>query len=368
MNIENIVKNFKFKGEFVNGYRYGSGHINQTYVAIFKQSEFNYRRYLLQKINHQVFKNVEGLMSNIKHVTEFQRQSILNQGGNPDLESLTLVDTLDDKYFYKHVDGTYWRAYYFIEEGIGFDFTENPKHFFESGIAFGRFQNDLAQFDTALLTETIPNFHHTGKRFEAFLEALDKNLSGRKALAKKEIDFYLERKNYTEVITSLLDTNQMPYRVTHNDTKLNNVLISPITHKAICVIDLDTIMKGSIVYDFGDSIRFGANTSSEDEKDLNKVNFSLELFETYAKAFIGEVKGSLQPIEIEHMAFGAILMTYECGMRFLTDYLNGDTYFRTKYDDHNLVRARTQMKLVSDMESVFDQMKAIVHKVVQTNI
>lgn len=361
MNIHNIANHFSFTGNFVNGFRYGSGHINETYVVVYEQQHC-FTRYLLQKINTKIFTNPIGLMSNIRKVLDFAHEVIFENGGNPSIEALTIIQTKDNKDFYIDDSGEFWRAYLFIEYGTGFEIIETSDHFYESGVAFGRFTNLLQKFPATELVDTIPNFHNTKIRFENLLKALDENKANRRQSVVNEINFFLERKAYSTRIVDMLESGKMPYRVTHNDTKLNNVLINPLTGKALCVIDLDTIMKGSVLYDFGDSIRFGANHSAEDEKDLSKVNFDLELFESFTKGFVGELKESLTRIEIEEMAFGAILMTYECGMRFLTDYLNGDTYFRTHYTDQNLNRTRTQIKLVQDMEKVINQMNMIVKK------
>ena len=363
MDFNNIIKNFNFEGNFITGYSYGSGHINQTFVLIFKKNEHCYRRYLSQRINHNVFKDVPALMANIEKVTEFQRNEIIEKGGNPNVEVLTLVRTKDNSPYYKDNYGNYFRSYYFINEGIGFDKTVKPEHFYESGVAFGKFQRLLSNFNADELNETIPNFHNTKIRYQNLVTAINNNRSNRLHLVKNEVDFLLSRKEYSERIVNYLESSEMPYRVTHNDTKLNNVLINPVTDKAVCVIDLDTIMKGSIIYDFGDSIRFGANSSEEDEKDLSKVNFDISLFETYTKGFLKELKGSLTTLEVNNLAFGGILLTYETALRFLTDFLEGDNYFRTKYSDHNLDRTRTQIKLVKDMEKVLDKMESIVKNI-----
>ena len=362
MDIQNIYKQFKFEGTLVNYSKYGSGHINKTYVLSFKITDFYYRRYIIQKINNNVFKDVEALMSNVSKVIDFSHQKILKEKGNPFLESLTLVRTIDNKCFYKTPEGEYYRAYYFIEEGNGYDMTEDPKNFYESGVVFGHFQKLMSTFKVDELYEVIKDFHNTEVRLQNLEKAIEENIVGRKESAIKEITFYLSRKSYASKVVNMLSSGEIPYRVTHNDTKLNNILINPITNKAVCILDYDTIMPGSVLYDFGDSIRFGASTAKEDEKDLNLVNFNIDLFKLYTKGFLKETKDILTEKEKENLAFSAILITYECGMRFLTDHLNGDTYFGAKYPNHNLIRCRTQMKLVAEMEKVLDKMNAIVKK------
>ena len=240
--------------------------------------------------------------------------------------------------------------------------ADKPGLFYQSAVAFGTFAMQLKDFDASKLYDVLPDFHNTEKRYENFLASLKADKMNRAASVKKEIDFVLERKAYCNRITSLLSSGEMPLKVTHNDTKLNNVMLDEETDKPVAVIDLDTVMPGSICYDFGDSIRFGCNPATEDEKDLNKVVFDIKLFEEYTKGYLSAMGNSIVKAEKDNLAFGALLMTFECGMRFLTDYLDGDTYFRIKYADHNLNRTRTQFKLVSDMEKRMDEMNKIVQK------
>jgi hypothetical protein len=302
-------------------------------------------------------------MQNIRLVTEFNRAKILASGGNPDREALSLVYTNDDKtYYFDSVSGGYFRVYIFIADAISYQTVEKPELFYKSAIAFGEFANLLAEFDATKLFEVIPDFHNTVKRFNDFTRSVEKDVVNRASQVKKEIEFVVERKGYCDRIVSLLKSGEMPTRVTHNDTKLNNVMLDSVTGDPVAVIDLDTIMPGSICYDFGDSIRFGCKTALEDEKDLSKVNFEIGLFEQYVKGYILAVGKMLTDIEKKNLAFGAILMTYECGMRFLADYLDGDIYFNVKREGHNLDRARTQFKLVEDMEKLLSQMEKIVDK------
>jgi thiamine kinase-like enzyme len=252
--------------------------------------------------------------------------------------------------------------YVFIDDATSHQIVSDPSQFYESAVAFGAFQNYLSDFDASLLHETILDFHNTVKRFENFKAGLAADKAGRAASVRREIDFVLAREKYCDKIVNLLKSGEMPLRVTHNDTKLNNVMLDNATGKALAVIDLDTVMPGSSCYDFGDSIRFGCNSSAEDEKDLSKTNFRLDLFELYSSGYLKTLKNITQ-IERKNLAFSAILMTYECGMRFLTDHLDGDIYFRTKRENHNLDRARTQFKLVYEMEKVFEKMEKAIEGV-----
>lgn len=361
-DFEKIVAKFQINGTLKSCERYGEGHINETYLAIVDENGKDVW-YILQRINSKLFTNVEKLMNNIRLVTEFNRAKIIAKGGNPDRESLTLVYTKDGAPYFHCVDcDSYFRIYKFITDAIAYSTVEKPEHFYQSAVAFGNFANLLAEFDATQLYEVLPKFHNTVKRFNDFETAIKNNTSGRKDNVTKEIDFFLSRKHYASKIVDLLESGKMPTKVTHNDTKLNNVMLDAKTGEYVAVIDLDTIMPGSICYDFGDSIRFGCNPVAEDEVDLTKVVFDINLFEFYVKGYLSALKDSITPIEKENLAFSAILMTYECGMRFLADYLDGDVYFRTHREGHNLDRARTQIKLIQDMEGCFEQMQAIVNK------
>lgn len=351
--LSDIVKQFDIE---VSVESYGNGHINDTYIA---NSE---PKYILQRINSAIFKNPEQVMSNIVGVTEFLREKIIAAGGDPDRETLNVISTVDGKSFYESEDGNFFRMYKYVENALGYEKVESPEQFYQAARAFGRFQNMLADYPAEKLFETIPRFHDTEKRFADFEEAVANDLAGRKALVKDEIEFVLSRKADASVVLNGIKAGDIPLRVTHNDTKLNNVLLDSRTGEGVCVIDLDTVMPGSLLYDYGDALRFGASSGAEDEIDLDKIYFDLELFEAFTKGFIEEVRDSLTPAEIELLPFSAKLLTYECGMRFLGDYLNGDTYFKIHREHHNLDRARTQFKLVADIESKLDEMKKIVKK------
>lgn len=359
MDFQKILSNFLINGKFVSCQPYGNGHINETYLAVFDESGKT-KRYILQKINSTLFNPVEKLMKNIELVTEFNRKKVKERGGDPDRESLTIVKTIDGKTFYKKDDNDYFRVYIFIENTVAYQVVKNPKDFYYSAIAFGNFNNLLSEFDASLLHETIAKFHDTKKRYNDFLIALEKDEFDRAKDCKEEIEFIKARESYYGKIVDLLESGQMPLRVTHNDTKLNNVLLDDKTGEPVAVIDLDTVMPGSLCYDFGDSIRFGCNPCEESEEDLSKVVFQFDLYKIYLEGFLEAVGNRITEIEKQNLAFSSILMTIECGMRFLTDYLSGDVYFRTHSSKQNLLRAKTQLKLVSDMEKILDKMQALV--------
>lgn len=356
--IDAVKKAFDFGAEIVSCEKYGSGHINDTFLVVCSCGS----RYILQRMNHMIFTDPEGLMENIESVTSFIKKKIEENGGNPKRETLNLVKTKEGNVYYKDEIGSYWRAYFFIEDATSFDQVKDKEDFYQSAVSFGNFQNLLADFDASKLKETIPNFHNTPVRYETFIKAVEEDVCNRVASVQKEIEFFVNHKEDMSLCANKLETGELPLRVTHNDTKLNNIMIDNATGKGICVIDLDTVMPGLAIFDFGDSIRFGANTAAEDETDLSKVSLDLELFEAYVKGYLEGCNGSLTEAEIEMMPYGAKTMTMECGMRFLTDYLQGDYYFRISREGHNLDRCRTQIALVEDMERKWDKMQDIVSK------
>jgi len=360
--IEEAISQMDYQGTPVEYYRYGNGHINDTFVVVCRLNNNATVKYLLQRINHEVFKNPEQLMSNIVSITSFLRGKIIKNGGDPERETLNIVPLRDGRSYYKDSIGSYWRSYLFIDNTVSYDLVNRAEDFYLSAFAFGNFQRLLSDYPAHTLYETIKDFHNTPVRFENLKRAIDTDICGRVKNVQKEIEFALARESEVGILLEKQKKGELPLRVTHNDTKLNNILFDKNTNKPLCIIDLDTIMPGLSVYDFGDSIRFGATTGAEDEKDLSKVNFSLELYEAYVKGFIEGTEGSLTDNEIDMLPMGAKLMTYECGIRFLTDYLEGDIYFRIHREDHNLDRCRTQFKLVSDMEEKFDIMHEIVNK------
>lgn len=358
----NIVSEFALEGEVTEAIPFGSGHINDTIRVTCVLEGGGEKRYILQRMNHEIFKNPVELMENVMNVTSFLRKKIIAAGGNPDRETLNVVPTREGENFLKDRNGDYWRAYLFIEDATSYDAVEKPEDFYNSALAFGNFQRLLADYPAATLHETILNFHNTVSRFADFKKAVEEDVRGRAKDVQKEIQFVLDREADCHIICDALANGEIPLRVTHNDTKLNNIMIDNATSKGICVIDLDTVMPGSALYDYGDSIRFGASTGAEDEQNLELISCDLGLFEIYTKGYVEGCAGSLTEKEIRLMPMGAKLMTLECGMRFLGDHLNGDTYFKIHRENHNLDRARTQFKLVADMEAKWDQMAAIVEK------
>lgn len=349
-----IFGRFAARGDFVDAQPYGEGHINTTFCVTTTA-----KRYILQKINTALFADVDKLMRNIRLVTEFNRAKIIERGGDPERETLNIVPTKEGKPYAETEDGCY-RVYDFIENATSYQVVERPAHFREAAVAFGNFASLLAEFDAAELYETIPAFHHTPSRFAAFQSAIAADKLGRAKDVRREIDFVLARERYCPIVTDRLASGRIPTKVTHNDTKLNNVLIDNDTGKGVAVIDLDTVMPGSILYDYGDAIRFGCNPAAEDERNLSRVNFRLDLFIEFTQGYLGALGSSVTAAERELLPLSAVLMTYECGMRFLTDYLDGDGYFKTRRPGQNLDRARTQFKLIEDMESHMPKLKKIV--------
>lgn len=350
---EKCVEQFDIPGSIVSIEAYGNGHINDTFL-VRAIDNGNLTKYIMQRVNCNVFKKPEQVISNIEKVTAF-----LKVRAGSEREVLSLIPTKDGLTFIKDPNGNVWRMYNFIENSVCLDIVESEEDFYECAFAFGKFQRDLRHFPADTLYETIPNFHNTPVRFGAFLSAVTADKCNRAKDVKEEIDFIILRQDFYSTLIDAEHKGDLPLRVTHNDTKSNNVMLDKKTRKALCVIDLDTIMPGYSVTDFGDAIRYGASTAAEDEKDLNKVHFSIELFKAYTKGYMEGCGGKLKNSEIMLMPEGAKMMTIECGMRFLTDFLNGDTYFKTAYPEHNLVRARTQLKLVKEMEDQWDKMKEI---------
>ncbi|MBQ1263331.1 MAG: aminoglycoside phosphotransferase family protein [Oscillospiraceae bacterium] len=363
LNIENvkseIFPKFDTKGKVTDLCRYGNGHINDTFLVT-TDFEGVIRRFILQRVNKEIFKKPDEVIENIVKVTDFFRAKLREAGEDYKRGAITVIKTVDGKGFYVDAEGDYWRMYIYIEDSLALDLPETQEDFYESARAFGGFQRMLSEYPAETLHETIVNFHNTPVRYQNFLKAIEENRSGRLENALKEVEFVKEREAFTHVLTDALKNGELPLRVTHNDTKMNNVLLDANTRKQLCVVDLDTIMPGLAAYDFGDSIRFGASTAAEDEKDLDKVHFDIDLFEVYVKGYLEGCGGQLTANEIEMLPEGAKMMTLECGMRFLSDYLDGDTYFRTHYPEHNLDRCHTQFKLVWEMEQKWDEMKKIV--------
>ena len=355
-----IVQNFQFDGKFLRAEPYGFGHINDTYAAYFEKPNGDTYRYILQRINHKVFRNPPQLMKNIEQVTNHLRKKIITTGGDPDRETLNLILTTSGDIYFRDFNENYWRAYIFIEGAETYQVAASMQHVQNAGHAFGNFQRLLSDFPAAQLSETIPDFHNTPQRLTDFKAALDADTLNRAHLAKNEIEFVLNRESDMPVL--IHHAADLTVRVTHNDTKFNNVMIDDQTGEGVCIIDLDTVMPGLSLYDFGDAIRSISNTAAEDERDLSTVNFSLTTFEYFTTGFLTATRGILTPKEVDLLPFSAKLMTLECGMRFLADYLEGDVYFKVHRAEHNLDRCRTQFKLVQEMEAQTEEMVQIIEK------
>lgn len=355
------IESYQFVGELVDVRPYGSGHINDTYLVTLKENDEE-KKVILQRMNKSIFTKPVELMENVLGVTSYLRERIIENGGDPERETLNVIPTAEGKPYFVDSEGEYWRAYKFITGATSYDAVETPEDFYQSAVSFGNFQRLLAEYPAETLHETIEGFHDTKARFAVFKKAVEEDVCGRAASVQKEIDFVLAHEDVANVFGDMLEKGELPLRVTHNDTKLNNIMIDDATRKGICVIDLDTVMPGLAMNDFGDSIRFGASTAAEDEQDLSKVSCDMGLFEIYTKGYIEGCGGRLTQKEIEMLPMGAKVMTFECGMRFLTDYLEGDHYFKIHREGHNLDRCRTQFKLVEDMEAKWNTMQEIVKK------
>lgn len=362
INILNIIKKYSVYGDYVSHKPITDGHINDTFVVTLSKDGAQ-TKYLFQRINTNVFKKPREVMANVIGVTSHLKKKIIENGGDPNRETLTVFKTNDGENCCFDENNDCWRVYNFVDNSYSVNELNSAEDFKSAALSFGNFQKQLADYPIDTLYETIENFHNTVSRFADFKKAVEDNISGRKDQAKDEIEFAFKRESICSVVVDLLGTPQIPVRVTHNDTKLNNILFDKITNESLCVVDLDTVMPGSALYDFGDSIRSGANTGAEDEKDLSKISLSLDYFKAYVEGFLDSAGESLTQKEIELLPFSAKLLTFECGIRFLGDFLNGDTYFKTDYPEHNLVRTRTQFKLVEDIELKFDEMVSIVEEV-----
>ena len=360
--LQDALAAFAFGGEVVGAVRYGSGHINDTFCVHTQPGEGPCRRFILQRISAAAFHHPDQVMANIASVTAVLRRAIAEAGGDPSRETMTVLPTREGRSFYTDSEGGAWRVYPFIENTVCLQAAETPELFAASARTFGRFQRMLKDYPADTLYETIPRFHDTEDRLAKLKAAVAADTTGRVKDVQPELDFVRKREADCSVALQALREGRLPLRVTHNDTKLNNVLIDRDSGEGICVIDLDTVMPGLSINDFGDSIRFGANHSAEDERDLSKVSFDLSLYEVYTQGFLEGAGGALTPAELDYLPWGAKLMTLECGIRFLTDYLNGDHYFRIHREGQNLDRCRTQFKLVADMEAQWEAMKAVVDK------
>lgn len=354
VNLNKILEKFNVESTIQ---KYGNGHINDTYCT-------EKPKFILQKINTNVFKNPDELMENILNITNFLRKKVIENYGNPERETLTVLKTFDGASYYRADDTNVFRLYKFID---GTKTVENDKtisDLYNAGKGFGKFQRMLSDFPVNELHEVIKDFHNTPKRVEQLKKAINDDIAGRAASVKKEIDFALKNSEFADTVIKAMNNNEIPLRVTHNDTKINNILFDNISGEAVCVIDLDTVMPGSMLYDFGDALRMGASTAAEDETDLSKVHVDRECFTAFSKGFLKEVKDIITPKEKELFAFSFKLLTYECGIRFLADYLNGDTYFKIHRENHNLDRAKNQFALVDELNKIEPELNNIIKELI----
>jgi aminoglycoside phosphotransferase (APT) family kinase protein len=352
-----VVREFKIDGDFAGAAPYGSGHINDTYCATFYQAGVP-ARFILQRINHNIFKKPFALMENIQRVASHLAAKV---EGEPDSgrRVLTLIPARDGRACHVDAEGNYWRTYRFIEGSRTLETVESTEQAYQAAKAFGHFQKLLVDLSAPRLHDTIPDFHNTPKRFAALQQAIAADVAGRAILAKTEIELALEHESITGV---LLNAN-LPERVTHNDTKLNNVMIDNVTGEGICVIDLDTVMPGLAIYDFGDMARSATSPAKEDEQDLSRVTMQFPMFEALVRGYLASAGGFLTKAEKQYIAFSGKLITFEIGIRFLTDYLSGDKYFKVAREGHNLDRCRTQFKLIESMEQQEERMNRLVESI-----
>ena len=353
-DMRSVARQFQIYGEFRSAESYGSGHINDTYCAVFDQAGTG-TRYILQRINHDIFKQPVALMENLQRVTAHLAGKM---AGERDFSRrvLTLIPARNGLCYHQDEQGNYWRAYLFIEKARSYDAVESPGQALEAGKAYGRFQKLLADLPAPRLHDTIPDFHHTPKRFAALVKVVENDVANRAGQAKAEIDFALQRASITDVLINA----KLPERVTHNDTKFNNVMLDDVTGEGICVVDLDTLMPGLALYDFGDMVRTTTSPAKEDECDLTRVKMQFPMFEALVRGYLVSAGDFLTPPEKKLLAFSGKLITFEIGIRFLTDFLAGDTYFKVHRDGHNLDRCRTQFKLVESIEQQEEQMDALI--------
>lgn len=360
MEIVEVVKYFLPDEQVISYVPVGNGHINTTYLIVTDKN-----KYSLQEINTKIFSNVEGLMSNIDKVTQHIMDKAAKRGEDSHRATLNFLSNKSTGKMYVVAENHAYRMYEFIDDVFTIETMEDPKNFYSAGLGFGGFAKELSDFDAGQLVETIVNFHNTPSRYVDFENSIEFNYNNRLNGIEKEVSFVKKRKDFMSLFVNKLANGELPLRVTHNDTKINNILFDNQTGAPAAVIDLDTVMPGSYLYDFGDAIRSGATHAAEDEKDLSLVDFDLGLYEQFTKGYLEACGDSLTPMEIKMLPYASIMLTLECGMRFLTDHLNGDTYFRVHRENHNLDRARTQFKLVEEMENHIDDMTAIINKYVK---
>lgn len=362
--IKSILPQFDFRGVYKSSDEIQSGNVNKTFRLIYDDHGTR-RDYILQRINTYVFKNPEHVMQNINRVTAHLRAATIARGEDPARRVLELVPTRGGKLMFKDELDGFWRAYGFITDATAYDIVDSPEIFYEVGRGFGNFQKLLIDFPANELFVPIPNFHNTYKRFFQLMRSIDEDKAGRVSQVEDEIEFMFAHRRMMSSIVRLIEDGELPLRVTHNDTKSNNVMVDNATGKAICVIDLDTVMPGSVLYDYGDAIRFGASTAAEDEPDTSKIALDMDKTRAFTRGFIEETNGFLTKNELTRLPLGIKVMTGELAMRFLTDYLDGDLYFKVNSPDHNLIRTRAQIALLRDIESKEDALQQMVDELIK---
>lgn len=358
--MKDIISKFDIGAEVVNYKAFGSGHINDTYLIEAHHQIEGVKRYLLQRINHHVFRNVEGLMQNMHVVTTHLAEKLSQE--DKQFTTVHLIPSTESKLFYEDNRGNFWRVQSFVPNSISYDLVKTEGQAHEAGYAFGKFQNLIEDIDVERVCETIPDFHNMAFRFKNFENAIASDPVGRRPSVNKEINFAEQRKVAMLALYQQVAQQKVPIRITHNDTKFNNVLLDQHSQKAICVIDLDTVMPGVVWYDFGDAVRTIISTSEEDEPVLDKIDIQLSLYEAFTAAYLEQTAPILTPLEVSHLSYAAQYMTFIMGLRFLTDYISGDVYYKIKHPEHNLERARSQFRLVQKMEDKHEEMQHIVDK------
>lgn len=366
-HIEDVANEFAIAGEFLSGEEIHSGHINSTYMASFTEPSGSIAQYIFQRINENVFKNPLAVMRNVEMVTRHINWKVLRVKKDLGGQTLNLYPARGGRFYAEGGGGGVWRCYNFIDGCKTYDIVENTRQAYQAGHAFGSFQDLVSDIDVDDIEETIPDFHDTPKRYKKLMEVIAANPCDRVGTAQPEIDFIQRRKHLTTKLITLRDKGKIPIRITHNDTKINNVMIDTETDEAVCVIDLDTVMPGLSLYDFGDLVRTVVSPAAEDEQDLSKVEMRMPFFESLAEGYLDGCD-CLCDAEIENLVFSGKLISLEIGIRFLTDYLEGDVYFKSKHDRHNLDRARTQLKLVEELEKKEQEMGKFVSRLAKRRL
>lgn len=367
-NLEHIARisnMFAIEGDFVDGTEIESGHINSTYCATYKRDDGSLDQYILQKINNNVFKDPKAVMRNVEKVTRHIAWKVLRVKKDVSGQTLNLYPARGGRAYLDLPEDGLWRCYNYISGTHTYDIVENETQAYQAAYAFGSFQELVSDMNPDDLVETLPNFHHTRKRYDRLMEVVKNDPAGRRSSCEAEIDFIKKHELDVDKLLDLQERGILPVRITHNDTKINNVMLDEETDLAVCVIDLDTVMPGLVLYDFGDMVRTATPPNAEDEENLNKVSVRLPMFRAIVKGYLDAASQFLTQTEIDHLAFSGKLITLEIAIRFLTDYLEGDVYFKTHKPDHNLIRTRTQLKLVEHIDRLLPEMEAIVQEIAE---